>query len=41
MTKTLPAIVQSVFNRFITTEYTTVDARAADHVAGHAVLRAG
>ena len=40
MTATLPPSVQQVFERFITTEYTTVDAiRPADHLAGDAVLQ--
>ena len=39
MTATLPQDVQQVFERFITTEYTTVDAHGpADHLAGHALL---
>ena len=39
MTATLPPEVQRVFERFITTEYTTIDAaRPADHLAGDALL---
>ena len=41
MTTTLPPDVQQVFERFITTEYTTVDCTGpADHLAGDSVLPA-
>ena len=42
MTATLPQDIQQVFDRFITTEYTTIDRGGpADQLAGHALLLAG
>ena len=42
MTATLPAEVQQVFDRFVTTEFTTVDGpRPADHLAADPLLPAG